>query len=105
MTRFTSKPLSLARRIVKEGGPTTVDRARFALKLCLVRPPRSEQVHELVSLFDQQAAHFRRDLKSAEALASDPLGPLPKDHDPAELAAWTVIGNVLLNLDGVLTKG
>jgi hypothetical protein len=62
-------------------------------------------VDELVALFDQQAAHFRQDLKSAEELATDPLGPLPKDMDPAELAAWTVIGNVLLNLDGVLTKG
>jgi hypothetical protein len=25
--------------------------------------------------------------------------------DPADLAAWTTIANVLLNLDGVLTKG
>jgi len=25
--------------------------------------------------------------------------------DPADLAAWTAVANVLLNLDGVLTKG
>ena len=96
---------ALARRIVTSGGKSTAERAQFALKLCLVRPPRAEQVDDLVALFDQQAAHFRQDVKSAEALATDPLGPLPKEMDPAELAAWTVIGNVLLNLDGVLTKG
>jgi hypothetical protein len=96
---------ALARRIVKEGGDSTAERAHFALKLCLVRPPRPEQVQELVALFDQQSAHFGQDVKSAEALATDPLGPLPQDMPPAELAAWTVIGNVLLNLDGVLTKG
>jgi hypothetical protein len=96
---------ALARRIVKTGGTTTAERAQFALKLCLVRPPRAEQVDALVALFDQQLIHFRQDMKSAQELATDPLGPLPKDMDPADLAAWTVIANVLLNLDGVLTKG
>lgn len=96
---------ALARRIVREGGPTATDRARFALQLCLIRPPRDEQVAQLVALYDQEFAHYRQDVKSAEELATDPLGPLPKEMDPADVAAWTVIGNVLLNLDGVLTKG
>jgi hypothetical protein len=96
---------ALARRIVKEGGATTAERARFALQLCLVRPPRDEQVEQLVALYTDELAHFKQDVKSAEQLATDPLGPLPKEMDPTELAAWTVIGNVLLNLDGVLTKG
>ena len=96
---------ALARRIVSTAGPTTAERAQFALKLCLVRPPTAEQVDRIVALFDQQLAHFRQDVKSAQELATDPLGPLPKEMDTAELAAWTVIGNVLLNLDGVLTKG
>jgi hypothetical protein len=96
---------ALARRIVREGGATTSARARFALRLCLVRPPRDEQVDQLVGLYSDELAHFKQDIKSAEQLATDPLGPLPKEMDPAELAAWTVIGNVLLNLDGVLTKG
>ncbi len=26
-------------------------------------------------------------------------------YEPAELAAWTMIGNVILNLDEVITKG
>jgi len=96
---------ALARRIVREGGTTTAERAQFALKLCLVRPPEAAQVEELTRLYDDELAHFQKELKSAEELATDPLGPLPKDMDPADLAAWTVIGNVLLNLDGVLTKG
>ena len=96
---------ALARRIVREGGATSADRARFALGLCLVRPPRDEQVAQLVSLYDDELAHYRQDAKAAELLATDPLGPLPKDMDPAELAAWTVVANVILNLDGVLTKG
>jgi hypothetical protein len=38
-------------------------------------------------------------------MATDPIGPLPTGMDPAELAAWTTVANVLLNLDGVLTRG
>ena len=43
--------------------------------------------------------------QAAVALATEPLGPLPAGMDPADLAAWTTVANVLLNLDGVLTKG
>jgi hypothetical protein len=37
-------------------------------------------------------------------MASQPLGPIPPGQNAAELAAWTVVSNVVLNLDGVLTK-
>jgi hypothetical protein len=32
-------------------------------------------------------------------------GESPKDAEAADLAAWTVVANVLLNLDGVMTRG
>ena len=37
-------------------------------------------------------------------LATDPLGPLPPGADAADLAAWAVVANVLLNLDETLMK-
>ena len=39
------------------------------------------------------------------ALATEPIGPLPPGMDAAELAAWTAVANVLMNLDSVLSKG
>ena len=41
---------------------------------------------------------------AAAQLATDPLGPLSAGYEASELAAWTVVANVILNLDGVLTK-
>jgi mono/diheme cytochrome c family protein len=96
---------ALARRIVKEGGPTTEERARFGLQLCLCRPPRTEQVQQVMELFQTEREHYRKDMKAALALATEPLGPLPASMDAAELAAWTVVANVLLNMDAVLMKG
>jgi hypothetical protein len=90
---------------VAEGGSTPEDRARFALKLVLSRPAADPQVERLLGLYRSEFAYYSSDLDAAKALAAEPLGPLPKGADPAELAAWTTIANVLLNLDAVLTKG
>jgi hypothetical protein len=38
-------------------------------------------------------------------MATEPRGPAPAGVDLAELAAWTVVANVVLNLDEFLTKG
>ncbi len=40
----------------------------------------------------------------AEALATKPLGPLPEGMNALDAAAWTVVANVVLNLDETLTK-
>jgi hypothetical protein len=95
---------ALARRIVREGGESTVDRARYGLQLCLARPAGAPQVDQLVELFAAELEESRKDDKAALELATDPLGPLPEGMSAPELAAWTVVANVLLNLDGVLTK-
>jgi mono/diheme cytochrome c family protein len=96
---------ALARRIVHEGGASPEERCRFALELCLVSPPKPKQIDELVSLLLAERKHYREDAKAAHELATEPLGKAPAGVDETELAAWTVVANVLLNLDGVLTKG
>jgi Protein of unknown function (DUF1553)/Protein of unknown function (DUF1549)/Planctomycete cytochrome C/F5/8 type C domain len=96
---------ALARRIMKEGGATPQERAAFALKLCLVRPPSPAQVESLLHLYLSELAHFQSDAAAAKKLATDPLGPAPEGMSEAELAAWTVVANVVLNLDGVMMKG
>ncbi len=84
-------------------------RPRNALALdcacvCAVRRERSKS-STWPALFETEREHYRKDAKAALALATEPLGPLPAGMDAAELAAWTVVANVLLNLDAVLMKG
>lgn len=95
---------ALARRIVKEGGTTTPDRINYGFRLSLTRPPRKTELDRLGSLYEQVRAEYSRNVKQAEQMATDPLGPLPAGMEPAELAAWTVVGNVLLNLDETFAK-
>jgi hypothetical protein len=72
--------------------------------LCLTRPPSEPEVARLVELYQQAKARFTLSAADALKMATDPIGPAAKDADLAELAAWTVVGNVLLNLDETLMK-
>lgn len=101
---FVEAAQALARRIVGEGGATSRERAAFALRTALVRPPGELQIDQLVALYEDAHAHFERDAEAANSMACDPLGPLPQGANVRELAAWTVVANVVLNLDGLLTR-
>jgi hypothetical protein len=96
---------ALARRILKEGGADLEARAKFGVELCQGRPATAEQAKAVIDLYNAEVERYRPDKPAAEQLATIPLGPLPTGVDPAEAAAWTVVSNVLLNLDAVLTKG
>ena len=97
---FVEASQALAQRIVKEGGIDPAARIRWALELALARPADPKQAAALQSLYDAELANYRANADAAKKLA----GPLPPGADAAELAAWTVVANVLLNLDGVLMK-
>ena len=96
---------ALARRILRDtAGQSPEARIRYALLLALQRPPTTTQIESLNRLLETESANYRNDLEAARKLSASAELPLPKEIDPAELAAWTAIANVLLNLDGVLTK-
>ncbi|MFO0822453.1 MAG: PSD1 and planctomycete cytochrome C domain-containing protein [Gemmataceae bacterium] len=94
----------LARRIIEKGGKTTAEKAAFGLKACLVRPPTEAEVTRLVKLYDEAKAKFTQDGANAMRFATNPLGALPQGMDTVDAAAWTVVANVLLNLDEMLMK-
>src|SRR5262249_10021429 len=90
---------ALARRIVREGGSDVGCRVRYAPTLGQCGPPGPERVGPLVALYSAELDRYREDRTAAAALATEPIGPLPPGADAAELAAWTAVANVLLNLD------
>jgi mono/diheme cytochrome c family protein len=96
---------ALGRRIVREGGTTTESRVVFALRLATGKKPQPAQVQTLKALWEQEMEHYAAHSDDAKKLATEPLGALPDGMNEAEQAAWTVVANVLLNLDSVLMKG
>jgi hypothetical protein len=95
---------ALGRRMVKDGGATIESKLTFGFRLCLTRPPREAELKRLVDLHAKAAAEYAKNPKLATQMATEPIGPLPAGTQAPEMAAWTVVGNVLLNLDEMFAK-
>ena len=95
---------ALARRMVKEGGATPHERVSFGINLCLSRSPKRAEVSRLVGLYTELLADYKKDAVAAKMMATDPIGPLPDGMKADELAAWSIVGNVMLNLDEMFMK-
>ncbi|MFP6765662.1 MAG: DUF1553 domain-containing protein, partial [Planctomycetaceae bacterium] len=98
----------LARRIAKlklnTSGDAVTQRVQYGFQLCVNRPPAPEETERLRQLYVRARDQYARQPDEARMLATDPLGPLPDDLNAVDLAAWTLISNVLLNLDEALVR-
>ena len=96
---------ALARRIAAHEG-STADRVAFGFRLATARTPRPFEQTRLVKLFEVVSARYAEDPEAAMAMAmaTIPLGPVPEGMAVVDLAAWTVVSNVLLNLDEMFMK-
>jgi hypothetical protein len=94
---------AFARRIVASAS-TPRERAAFGFRLCLARETASGELDRLVELYESAYAKYAENPEQARKMATEPLGPAAEGADLAELAAWTVVANVLLNLDETLMK-
>ena len=90
---------------MREGGKAADDRLAYMFRLVTSRSPDASDLAELRSALNDLAAHYTRKPDAAQQLiATGDTKPDPS-LKPDELAAWTMIGNVILNLDEVITKG
>jgi hypothetical protein len=103
---FTEAAQALARRVVAECKDQRVAaRLAFAFELVTGRLVQEVEMAAMLRLYEDQFKHYLEDGKAAMAIASNPIGPLPEGVPVTELAVLTVIANVLLNMDEILTKG
>ncbi len=100
---FVETAQALARRLTGKSAPPE-EVLQNAFLLVLSRSPSDRETQRLLTLREEALAVYRQDAKKAMEMATDPIGPVPPGADPAELAAWTAVANVLLNLDETLMK-
>jgi hypothetical protein len=102
---FFDAARALALRVQREGPRDTREAITYAFRLCTARRPEQNEVERLARLLDQELQRFAADSQAARDLALGGDVKPPKDADVSKFAAWTVVANVLLNLDETLTKG
>jgi hypothetical protein len=104
---FMEAARALAGLTLQNGGSTDDQRLTFAFERCTGREPSMKEKTVLIGLLDKQAHRFtEKDARPWDLAADDPKKPpaLPKDVTPAQLAAWTAVSRVLLNLDETIVK-
>jgi hypothetical protein len=95
---------ALAQRTLLEGGKGDRQRLAYAFRLATARRPSGRETGVLHGLLQTRRAEYRRTPQAAVKLLS--VGEAPRDNrlDPRELAAWTTVASVILNLDETITK-
>ena len=103
-TQYVEAARMLAERALRQGGKRE-DRIAFMFRLTTCRQPDAKETVELLAAYRAQKEEYARDPAAAKKFIHvGETKPDPK-FDPVEVAAWTMVANVLLNLDEVLTKG
>ena len=95
---------AFAERAIREGGPTPRERVAWAFELATSRRPEDREVLVLAGLLDQHVTHFNSDPDAARKLLAVGQRPIPGDLNAPELAAWTSVARVLLNLHEGVTR-
>jgi mono/diheme cytochrome c family protein len=103
--QFVEAARTLAECTLKEGGSTPQERITLLFRLTTARRPDAKEMAETLATYRDHLATFTRDSAKAQQLIA--VGELKPDAklNPSELAAWTMIANLLLNLDEVINKG
>ncbi len=93
-----------AEHIVREGGTTPQERLNWAYHRALSRDVKPAERDLLTALYRKHKAEYAADKDAALKLVSAGQYAVPKDLDAAELAAWTSVARVILNLDETITR-
>jgi mono/diheme cytochrome c family protein len=103
--QFVEASRAFAQRILLEGGRSVNDRLAYAFRLATARRPDGEELRLLREALEQQLAQYRKNSGAAEKLLSVGAFKASESLDRSELAAWTTIASMILNLDETVTKG
>jgi len=101
---YVESARAFAARIVKESSGDATARITWAWRQALSRAPRPDELATARALFDKHLAQYQADPKAAESLLKVGIAPLPEAAAQPELAAWTSVARVILNLHETITR-
>jgi hypothetical protein len=95
---------SLAERAIAEGGSTDDDRIVWLYRTVLSRRPAAEELALVRKSLERQREIYLADSNAADKAIrvgeSSPKGAAPA----GEIASWTMIANLMLNLDETVCR-
>jgi hypothetical protein len=103
--QFVEAARKFAERVMVEGGSGVDQRITFAYRAVLARNPRPSELQLVRQLFSEYQVEFKDDPEAATKLLSIGESSRNESLDAIQLASWTLITHLLLNLSETVTKG
>ena len=94
----------LAERMMHEAGPAPLQRIERGFRLAVAREPEPGEVQALTVLYERLLEDYRTDDFEAERYLAQGESPRDGALDVSELASYTGVASLILNLDETITK-
>jgi hypothetical protein len=94
----------LGQRMLKEGGKKPSERLRYGFRLATARGPTAEEEKILTENLFFHLDYFATDPRKATDYLSHGESPPDSTMSPLELAAYSAVAGMILNLDETVTK-
>jgi hypothetical protein len=94
----------LAERLLARSEEDAGARISYAFRLATARAPTERERAILLDALEKQRGHYRAHPDAAARLLRVGESPADPKLDRAELAAWSMVSSILLNLDETVTK-
>jgi hypothetical protein len=98
-TTFVEAAHGLAKRMLAEGGVTPAEKIAHGFRLALGRRPTTDELATLAGGFEADLARFTAEPAAAERFATVGLVQRPEGVSAADFAAYSLVANVIINLD------
>lgn len=102
--QYVEAARKMAERILTEGGGTDEERLTFGFRLALSRKPEPKELEVLIKTFRDQLTYFQAHGDAGTKLLSVGASPGNQSLNVPEHAAWTMMTNLILNLDEAISK-
>ena len=102
--QFVEAARCFAERMMNHVGKTPESRIRYGYVALLTSDPTPATLEVLTRGYQRYRRRFSQDIAGARELISTGASEPDKNLDVSELAAMTMVANVLLNLDETVTK-
>ena len=103
--QFVEAARAFAQKMIVEGGNDDVSRINYGFKVALSRHATEEELSVIKNVLKNQINSFGSDKEKAKQFLS--VGEFKRDEslDLVEHAAWSVVAQILFNMDETLTRG
>lgn len=101
---FVEASRAFAETLLNGERRTEANRIQAAFQRALARPPRPAELESLQRFFRQQQDYYATHPEEAAKFLRIGYRPLPANAPESELAAWTQVARVILNLHETVTR-